>query len=514
MPRLLLRAWIFAAVLALVLPGRAAAFEYDEHCVVSNAALRAALLEVNRSRAPAGERPAGRLADSTVASLLRFTEGSPCKERDVSRITFGDWVALGDFALQPLDYFLYARNDEAWSQFLAGTVPEDVIQRLGASYVQLMYASQNNQDHFGDRGMFVFAFWHRAALREAEEGRTHVALLMEAFALHFLQDHLAPGHIRTSRRGLHSVFSLGVHDRYNRRGEWYFPRHVDELVRFIPPGTGPGDTGLLGDWKGACPAQPDARRCLASLDSIRLHGDFRLHQEPAQRLFMVPLMARAITDVLDALDAGRVGEGGNHFAEHGWTGWNIGGDGVPNLPTGAIRYGSYGEPAEDSHLFLSRNDRILTPTLGFQAPLTHDRPATATLALEWPVIYWPGDGHVENYGGFWAGKPQTLLHLGVDASWNPRQWSFGPSARVIWPETRVGGQFSVSPSLRALTNGDGPLKVAPRVEVRNELGFGIAFVGIGVAWEPFLAPDGHVRRGVTLTSTFTPTLIKKPFRHP
>jgi hypothetical protein len=92
-------------------------------------------------------------------------------------------------------------------------------------------ASHENPDHFGGRALFSFWFWHQSALEIAKEDNLFGALMVNAYADHFLQDSLAPGHIIALRdEAAHDLIALAWHDYYNHAGMVYFLTNATVLL--------------------------------------------------------------------------------------------------------------------------------------------------------------------------------------------------------------------------------------------------------------------------------------------
>lgn len=491
-----LLAGVIVAAVTILTPAPATAFEYGEHCSISNDALSLAA-----RRAPTLS-PEDRL-------WLEGVSRSPCKARERTGLAFGDWVALVDNALSPTDYYLFVMNDPAPVQFAGGEIPSAVLARLSRNYVQEAFAMHNNLDHFGDRGMFSFWYWHRAAMDEAARGNLRTALVLEAFGQHFLQDHFAPGHIRTPRRGLHDATAVGIHDRYNRLGAWYNPANVSELMPFIPPAEG---RAVLGDLS-AC-GERSVEDCLRWLEAegfekkgLRLHGDGRLDEAPLQRMFMVLVLSRSVADVFDAYLQRGAAPGMNHLANYAWRSAHIDSLGYVFPPTAGIRYGEYAVPTEDWHRLMPRPDASITATVGYLTPMTAEARTRFAWALEYPLYSWPGWGHLDGPSGGLAKVPQFMLQGSVGGRLGAGDFAVGPGLRLVVPLAPVGLQVSAGAGGRYIRHaGVDRSALVPHAEARMELGFALAFLGIGASYDGRIASSGQIQRGISLTTTVTPTI--------
>lgn len=68
--------------------------------------------------------------------------------------------------------------------------------------------ARKNWDHFGPDARITYNAGHATALQVAANGDLEKAYTLNAFADHFLEDSFSSGHLRTPRRGLHSMLDL------------------------------------------------------------------------------------------------------------------------------------------------------------------------------------------------------------------------------------------------------------------------------------------------------------------
>ena len=76
-------------------------------------------------------------------------------------------------------------------------------------------ANRNNMDHFGEDAWRTYKAGHTIALRKAKAGtrnpeKLKEAYMYDAFALHYLTDQFASGHVRSPREALNQPSTLGV----------------------------------------------------------------------------------------------------------------------------------------------------------------------------------------------------------------------------------------------------------------------------------------------------------------
>lgn len=114
-----------AALVLMSVPG-AGAFNYPEHCKVSNDALMIALGEA---------RSAGLDGEKAVWIERRASDrcGKPsAADRPTS---YGRWVGLADFAVQATDLYVHEENARAWEELDGDVIPEDRVVSLAPGHV-------------------------------------------------------------------------------------------------------------------------------------------------------------------------------------------------------------------------------------------------------------------------------------------------------------------------------------------------------------------------------------------
>jgi hypothetical protein len=339
---------VLSLSLILLAPVPVVAFNYDEHCRISNHALQIAIASVS-SRNPA-------FSDSLASPRLRemLLTQSRCIAPGTGDRTYGDLVSRVDWARAPGDFFLADLPRGLGDITSTDVIPWNRIDALVGSRFQDFRAMHENAEHFGGRALFYFDAWHNQAVTLAAEGNLAGALVHNAFADHYLQDHFAPGHIYTPRIGLTDAITPNMHDFYNRRGAYYRASSTGVLADLLLSVRDSNSIPApfldlvnrvcgLGAWtlRGS-----DLKPCLRRFeesDSLRLRGDGYLKDEPQQALFVTLVMARSLTDVLESWIARTPTE---QFGEKRWCGY------VPltergvdveqwQSPVATIRYGTY-----------------------------------------------------------------------------------------------------------------------------------------------------------------------------
>lgn len=476
---------LLPCVLAAAVAQPLSAFTYEEHCQASNDALALAT-----RYALSTPELAAALNPVHVERLRRLSKG-PCNPR--SPETYGDFVALADYALTPVEYYAYVPNRHTPLVFSDDELPWSSIEAMGNWRLQNLRSAHINEDHFEERALLSQFIWHETAIHFSAARRQLVtALLLNAFADHFLQDFFAPGHIHTPRRRLHDVTALGRHDDINRKGERYYPANVEDLVpllRLAPPSIA-----------AACAGERPAP-CLCALQDSGFvaGGDGRLGELRTQRMFVVLVTARSILDVLESF-ARSVAQSSFRTAK-----WHESeyvdtiaeytlSDGtrrrvVERYRRSAAAGISYGEFRAEWALNVV--ELAVGISVGHQAIISHGRESAAVGSVGLEFAMYAADGRP-------SGPPrrrgeasfrQMGVGLGYTLFYGDGRPMHGLGLRLILPLTEINTQLSVGAnarrqSLQSLTWG---------VHAMAEMGFGVAFLGVGVGseWESRLTADKH-----------------------
>jgi hypothetical protein len=246
---------------ALLVAGGLPAFAFSgtEHRNVSNTALGLV---------------AGVAPDSHPLKAPALLLGGPDGAR-----TFGDLTRMVDWYREP-ERYAALRN---WDAI------ED-RKRFGLGTVKHLIAIHHNDNHFQDHAARAYATLHEKARTSAKDA-PETALWYEAFALHYLQDFFAPGHIVSPRARNDDAAAAGLHDQFNRNGAAViFPaetrNQLGGRIQEIDP------NGALA-----------ALRTAFTAGRATFFGDGKLGSAE-QFQFLVLLSALSIRDVFDAATSG------------------------------------------------------------------------------------------------------------------------------------------------------------------------------------------------------------------
>ena len=319
--------------------------------------------------------------------------------------------------------------------------------------------------------MFAYWFWHRQAVASAAAHQNvQVALVLNAYAEHFLHDHLAPGHIRTPRRNFHHAPSMAMHDLFNMMGADYRPRRTEQLTALLEYGVPAELLERLAIHEDSLPARFRAME----ENGIVLFGDGELHISVDQELFMMFLSARSVLDVFESFATGRVV---NSYSQYSWHSYVSDGDQV-TAPQADMAYGTYEWSPPSDLQFIP----VLGVFAGPQAFYSKDGHSTSrrVVGLQTLVLGWPGDEWAHFSNGRGSFIPQAGVTIGWDVVVDRRLSGHGPAGRLVFPIRDVDTQLSLLVGRRWYNDGDDLHATGWHVGGMIEMGLGLASVGIGV----------------------------------
>lgn len=280
------------------------AFEGWEHEGLGNIALAAnaqALKEILRSP------PLG--IDTNVMKkaweMLVVFQNGVSFNTNKPPVTYGSIVRLVDYMKD--NYALMHMRDTG-SGWPVSPTNTDIgyLQTLSSDHqATLAGASHANQDHFQGRALYTFWFWHRQAVETASSGNLWGALLLNAYADHFLQDSFAPGHVIAPRdENSHDLYAVIIHDSYNIHGMIYRVGKPQQCYAAL--------SKLLPLAKSSAFDRLEKQR--VRLDSSAIHGllganeatnvmcygDGLINQNPSQAALVSAYCVQSLSDVIDS----------------------------------------------------------------------------------------------------------------------------------------------------------------------------------------------------------------------
>lgn len=490
--------------LLLLLPQSSArAFSYEEHCRISNRAVWLAIHQVIREH---GSRLTQARADS-LRTIAKNAADARCDERYASR-AYGHLVSRVDWAVTPGDFFLAPLSGT--ERRSTGEFPGASIQALIEQPLQSFRLLHENAEHFGARAWHSYRTWHRQAMALARDGEIDIALVYNAFADHYLEDLFAPGHIFSPRGGMNDALAGGMHAAYNRRGARFYPsgmRALASYVAILPQGDPNIEREVRMLLMSVC-EHVEWSRCVANFDgdTLTMHGDNLLRESPRQELYVMLVVARSVSDLLETwIDP--AARRRDSLAPATWCDYHITNYGSPykwDSPAFSFPFGAYGIEAGAGLPWAET-----WPTLRAGVQAQGGRASRVVGAAEVLKKAWPG---------YWVGAPPgagflsalravRTTHWGVDVAIPTdsalRYAAFGPYIR--------GSADLVPINTRTSWLGGGRYEFATQsTEIHGSVGLELGFALVHLEMRPGILHRWGDRRGWSGTfdfgAAFTPPI--------
>jgi hypothetical protein len=428
----------------------AAAFDFEEHKYISNVALRIAVSDPRVS-------PAAR----ELAALLTTRA---CVNDNKS---FGDLAGLADYVTDPNRFFTGSSSvsDPEWHH----------INKMKGNIFRWAQASHSNENHFQHLALISHYNNHQTAIAEAQRAKWMRALIFEAYALHFIEDFLSPGHVATRRSGMPDFVAVGLHDRFGARGldfQLTKDQGLIDLATMIANGELAVD--FSSQEKSRFTLEPRDYAALAESvgneATLRLHGDSTLgnRENRVQAALLTLLAARSLLETLVPTSDESA------FRDYQWGKENV-----------SILYGTYKirwrtvswyKPGE---ILILGHENAYVPGRRSDVPEGRWGLLAETLVFSMPPIEFKTKGRLP-YRSWRALSPAIVA--GASRTFGPESTtSYYGRLIVTIPHTNL--QFSTKAGTRRYGLRGGGSQTLPIVGFAFEGGFSFIFVRFGGEWE-------------------------------
>lgn len=490
---------VFLVALAFILVALPlAAFDYDEHKYLSNIGLRAAL-----DLAP----PCAVKKDAE----LFLAPGNIEAKR-----SFGDLVALADY-VRDVDV-LFERNGESGLAVPRyDSLEWERIAGLKRDLLRFLQAAHLNETHFQQGALLSHLNHHETARALARDENIHRALVMEAYALHFLEDFHAPGHIAATRTGMVDYVAIASHGKYNNAGLMYrFSQQAKALLPIIDHLMQRADALKALRHKDArftvgTEELSKLRELIVSGGADKFYGDSTLGEHQMQAAYIAVLAARSL---LDVFEASCKPEAKNSFDKHCWILGKTSVDADRCEPTeGVVRAASI--PFGGWEVEEKRFNRIWHKPwdVNLISYYTESRNNTEADLVRGQIAIESLLWSLASLGAFEQRDRGRLLNLltslNVSVAYGyAHTFSDVPSddfhAKFIYAFPRVDLQFAATYGVRRYDLGRRSRERYP-LTLGFEAGYGFLFVHLGVSDEYFVNPltqglrhSRSIRSGITI----------------
>lgn len=277
MPTARLRIILLFIVLLSIIPGRSHGFNGDEHVLISKNAFRVSLTHAQRSDLLSGEE-----AQSLKAC---FTENDAMNYGHLSRIV--------DDVMDPSKLVnLYGPDIDSGRGFDCAKA-KALFQKRKILFIDKIMASKYNEDHFQGKTLTKFREFNDLAQLYALRGNLVWALVLNAFAVHYLEDFFAPGHVLTPRTEVNNISARALHDRLDEEGAEIRIKTTGKLIEYLE---------ILREMKDINgDPEPGVQAVLTLGDgTMRIYGDGLVKKTTGQKELMIAEVAKTITAVFKA----------------------------------------------------------------------------------------------------------------------------------------------------------------------------------------------------------------------
>jgi hypothetical protein len=267
----------------------------------------------------------------TVASFYQgVPELAEWRRPTSAAITYGEIAMLTDYMKDPYD-MLHLPHSRVNLPVDAKTSNLPYLRSLldhSGKVISLASASHEAYNHFQGRVLDAFCCNHKLAVTAASETNLWGALMLSGFALHFLEDMFAPGHLLTPRdANAHDLDVALMHDDFNNRGLTYLIEAPQQVASFADTARAFVRTSAK-QWR----SQDGKPRHTLSLSNNAMDifcdrlaaqsqlgvfclGDDMMTASDQQPVLMLMYCSRAIADVLESYVRGSPT---NSFSNYGW----------------------------------------------------------------------------------------------------------------------------------------------------------------------------------------------------
>ncbi len=277
MPAIILRMILLSAFLLSFVPGPSWGMSSEEHRLVSKSAFLVSVTYAQKNRLIDGEE-----AEQLKACFTRNDD-----------MNYGRLSEIVDDVTDPTKFMrLYGPEADA----VRGVDCARAAAMLNARKVTLinrLMASKYNEDHFQEKTLTRFREFNDLAQFYALKGNLAWAVVVSAFAAHYLEDFFAPGHVLTPRTEVNNISARALHDILDKDGAKISVKMSPELAGYLD---------VIREMKQLNGDTEQGVNALLTLDGryMNTYGDGLMKNSTGQKELMIAEVAKTITAVIRA----------------------------------------------------------------------------------------------------------------------------------------------------------------------------------------------------------------------
>jgi hypothetical protein len=277
MPAMILRMLLLSVFLLSIVPDPSHAMSSEEHRLISRNALLVSVAYAQKNN----------LIDGDEAARLKacFTGNDD--------MNYGRLSEIVDDVTDPSKFMkLYGPEaDAVHGVDCAGA--KAMLTSRKVTLINRLMASKYNEDHFQEKTLTKFKEFNDLAQFYALRGNLAWALVVNAFASHYLEDFFAPGHVLTPRTEVNNISARALHDILDKEGAKIGVRMSPELAGYLD---------VIREMKQLNGDSEQGVNALLALDGRYMitYGDGMMKNSPGQKELMIAEVAKTVTAVIRA----------------------------------------------------------------------------------------------------------------------------------------------------------------------------------------------------------------------
>jgi hypothetical protein len=274
MLKMSLRIILLSIFLLSIIPGQSYSFSGEEHALISKNAFLVSLTHAKKTHL---------ISEDEEQSLRScFTENDNMNYGYLSRIV--------DDVTDPSKLMKLYGPDIDVGHGVDCSKAKTLLRTRKIMWIDKIMASKYNEDHFQGKTLTRFREFNDLAQLYALRGNLVWALVLNAFAAHYLEDFFAPGHVLTPRTEVNNISARALHDSWDKEGAQIRIKTTGKLTDYLD---------IIKEMNGD--AEEGVRAITTLKDNhMRIYGDGLLKKTTGQKELMIAEVAKTITAVFNA----------------------------------------------------------------------------------------------------------------------------------------------------------------------------------------------------------------------
>lgn len=280
-----LRVIMLSVFVLSIIPGQSHSMSGGEHELISKSAFLVSLTHAKNTR----------LISENEAELLRacFTEND--------NMNYGYLSKAVDDVTDPSKLIKLYGPDVVVDRGVDCSRAKNLLNTRKVPLIDKIMASKYNEDHFQGKTLTKFREYHDLAQLYAIRGNLAWALVLSAFAAHYLEDFFAPGHVLTPRTEVNNISARALHDILDEGGAEISIKTTEKLKDYLD---------IIKEMKEINGDSEEGVKAIYELKDnyMTIYGDGLLKKTKGQKELMTAEVAKSITAVFKAYKTQTISE--------------------------------------------------------------------------------------------------------------------------------------------------------------------------------------------------------------